>query len=172
MNNRWLSPLPLQLLHRPLSAFCLATLTLLCTACGLDTKYGGNEVSVSVDEARQSGVLVQPLRPDKAGWLVRDTPVVALKEAWLERCWTNAKGEEKPHVIPGLQLVLVLREGQELPHNYQACLPQGKTFWRSNQQLYLPLEDTIRRSRYVVYLQRSPNNSPASYLDSLILQLP
>lgn len=127
---------------------------------------------MSVEEAQQTGVLVQPLRPDKAGWVVRDTPVVALKEAWLERCWTNAKGEEKPHVIPGLQLVLVLREGQELPERYQACLPQGQTFWRSNQQLYLPLEDTVRRARYVVYLQRSSTAPPAGYLDSLVLQIP
>jgi hypothetical protein len=147
---------------------------LACGSCGVDTKYGGNEVSVSAEEAQQLGVWVQSLRPDKAGWAVRDTPVVALQQAWLERCWTHAKGEEKPHVLPGLQLVLVLRQGQALPDRYRACLPQGQEFWRANQQLYLPLEDTVQRSRYVMYLQQkeSAPDRQVSPLDSLVLQTP
>jgi hypothetical protein len=151
MNQCWLLLNSLHLHFRALFLLKLPlfwpALPLLCASCGVDTKYGGNEVSASVAESRQLGVLVQPLQPDKAGLAVGDTPVVALQEAWLERCWTNAKGEDAPHIIPGLQLVLVWRAGQELPRRYRAYLPPGQTFWQRNQQLYLPLEDTVRRAR-------------------------
>jgi len=61
-----------------------------------------------------------------------------------------------------------------LPDRYRVCLPQGQEFWRANQQLYLPLEDTVQRFRYVVYLQQkeSAPDRQVSPLDSLVLQTP
>ena len=77
-------------------------------------------------------------------------------------------------MVPGLQLVLVFRQEQSLPDRYRACLLPGQAFWRANQQLYLPLEDTVRRSRYVVYLQpkESVLDRQVGPLDSLVLQTP